>query len=403
MKIAQIICTFPPYRGGMGNSVYHFARQAATAGHCVTVFTPLYAGKAVNFSRPGFDMSNFKVERLRPLMPFGNAAIIPQLMWRLKNFDLVHLHYPFYGAMLPVLIAKLIFNRKMKLLLHYHMDSIGTGLKGLIFKFNRLFVLPLLLTQADFISCASVDYVKNSNLTLLYQKHRSKFITVPFGVDLSVFKPLTAEKNQDGRDIFFVAALDKAHYFKGLDVLFRALKLIIDEQAQKSSGCIPNLKIAGEGELLGYYKQLASDLGVADHVLFLGGLTNEELAKQYNNARVFVLPSINQGEAFGLVLLEAMACGTPVVASNLPGVRSVFHNGIEGFAVTPGDEKELARKLWQILADDLLRKKMSEAALRLAIDKYDWDKIGADLVRFYYRANFTPTPSKGVWGHAPKS
>lgn len=392
MNIAQIVCTFPPYRGGMGNSVYHFAKQAATAGHCVTVFTPLYPGKPVNISGPGLDMSQLKVERLRPLLPFGNAAMLPQLMWRLKNYDLVHLHYPFYGAMLPVLIAKLVFNRKMKLLLHYHMDSIGTGLKGLIFKFNRLFVLPLLFSQADFISCASVDYVKNSSLTLLYQKYHEKFITIPFGVDLNVFKPLLEEKKQDRRDILFVAALDKAHYFKGLDVLFRALKLIIDEQAQKSSGSKPSLRIAGEGELLDYYKQLARDLGVSDYVLFLGGLTNEELAKQYNNARVFVLPSVNQGEAFGLVLLEAMACGTPVVASNLPGVRSVFHNGVEGFAVTPGDEKELARKLWQILADDLLRKKMSEAALRLAIEKYDWDKIGADLVRFYYRANYTPKP-----------
>jgi glycosyltransferase involved in cell wall biosynthesis len=390
MKIAQIISTFPPYRGGMGNTVYHFARQTAAAGHEVTVFTPLYRNKPAISLEPAAALKNLKVERLTPLVPFGNAAMVPQLIWRLKGYDLVHLHYPFYGAMLPVLLSKLIFNRKMKLLLHYHMDSIGTGLKGLIFKFNRIFVLPSLIKQADFISCASVDYVKNSALTELYQQYHSKFITIPFGVDLGVFKPSPPAGNADEKIILFVAALDKAHYFKGLDVLFRALKLMIDDQRQRGIVVAPKLVVVGQGELQEYYRQLAGDLGVADHVRFLGGLTNEQLAEQYNKARVFVLPSINQGEAFGLVLLEAMACGTPVIASSLPGVRSVFHNGIEGFAITPGDEKDLAKKLFLLLTDDKLRDKMGAAALKLAIERYDWEKIGKDLVRLYFRANFTP-------------
>jgi len=390
MKIAQIVCTFPPYRGGMGNSAYYFAKETAAAGHAVTVFTPAYRRKPDDKRRDSDEVVNCEVKRLRPLFQFGNAAFLPQLAWRLKNYDLIHLHYPFYGAMLQVLLAKLFFNRKMKLLLHYHMDSIGTGLKGLIFKLNRLLILPLLIKKADFISCASLDYVKNSALTGLYEKYRTKFITLPFGVDLNTFKPLPAEKNDSENIILFVATLDKAHYFKGLEVLLLSLKLIIEEKHLAETGIKLKLMVVGGGGLKNYYRELARNLGLADYVNFIGGLPAAELVKMYNRAKIFILPSINQGEAFGLVLLEAMACGTPVIASNLPGVRSVFHNTVEGFAVRPSDEKDLAKRIWQLLTDEPLRKKMGEAALKRAIEKYDWQKIGRDLVRFYYRANFTP-------------
>ena len=390
MKIAQIVCTFPPYRGGMGNSVYYFAKQTAAAGHKVTVFTPTHRGTSNRLSSPILPNAVFKIEWLTPLFQFGNAAILPQLIWRLKNYDLVHLHYPFYGAMLPVLLAKILFNRKIKLLLHYHMDSIGTGLKGLIFKFNRLYILPQLIKRADFISCASVDYAKNSNLAELYDKYCSKFITLPFGVDLNVFKPEMTVNNNVEKSMLFVAALDQAHYFKGLEVLFKALKLIISADSCSVMRDKIKLTVVGEGSLKGYYQTLASKSGLSGYVMFVGGLSTSDLVKTYNQARVFVLPSINQGEAFGLVLLEAMACGIPVIASNLPGVRSVFQNGVEGFAVTPGDEKDLAKKLRLLLTDDALRTRMSQSALKLAAEKYDWEKIGTALVRFYYRANYTP-------------
>lgn len=397
MKIAHIVCTFPPYRGGMGNSAYYFAKLTAAANHEVTVFTPKYRANTPESTAADFDFSQFKVERLSSFFSSGNAAFLPQFIWRLKKFDLVHLHYPFYGAMLPILLTKLLFNRRMKLLLHYHMDTIGTGLKGQFFKFSRFFTLPMLMKRADFISCASLDYAKNSALTDLFDRYSDKFITQPFGVDLTVFKPQPTIKQPNEKIILFVASLDKAHYFKGLPVLLKALKLLVSEQTFGLPEQTIKLVVVGEGNLKKYYQKLVADTGLNESVCFTGSLSTDELVKNYNQADVFVLPSVNQGEAFGLVLLEAMACGTPVIASNLPGVRSVFRNKVEGFLVVPGDENDLAKKISAILSNDKLRKKMSEAALNLVTRKYDWQKIGRNLVQLYFRAKYTPRQKK-TWG-----
>jgi glycosyltransferase involved in cell wall biosynthesis len=106
---------------------------------------------------------------------------------------------------------------------------------------------------------------------------------------------------------------------------------------------------------------------------------------------VVVLPSINQGEAFGLVLLEAMACSKPVIASNLPGVRSVFKNGNQGLLVKPGDVKDLVKKIKVILTDDQLAKRMGRAGRSLVINKYTWDKVGRRLDIIYHYVKYTPS------------
>ncbi len=393
LRVAQVVCTFPPYRGGMGNSAYHFSRLTAAAGIDTTVFTPAYR-RSEGERRKFADGDSFKVVRLKPALQYGNAAFIPQLLWRLKGFDLIHLHYPFYGAMLPIVLRKLFLDRKTRLVLHYHMDSIGSGLKGLIFKLNRILVLPLLLRLSDFITCASLDYAKNSALTGYFERYQDKFITMPFGVDPDIFKAVEKRPSPEfEKNILFVATLDKAHDFKGLGVLLLALKSLLSDPNCLKQGLKISLTVVGSGEMQEHYQTVSRELGVADSVRFVGGLPPAELAGAYGRAAVFVLPSINQGEAFGLVLLESMACGTPVVASNLPGVRNVFHNGREGLSVIPGDAKDLAAKIKQILLDERSARRMSQAGIELVRKKYDWNIIGAELTRLYYRAVYTPKKS----------
>ncbi len=87
MKIAHIVCKFPPYKGGMGNSALHFAELSAENGNYVAVFTPFYGDKDRNLNIEIEKFGNFKVNRLRPLFKIGNAAIIPQLFLKLKSFD----------------------------------------------------------------------------------------------------------------------------------------------------------------------------------------------------------------------------------------------------------------------------------------------------------------------------
>ncbi|PIZ81928.1 MAG: glycosyltransferase family 1 protein, partial [Parcubacteria group bacterium CG_4_10_14_0_2_um_filter_41_6] len=118
------------------------------------------------------------------------------------------------------------------------------------------------------------------------------------------------------------------------------------------------------------------NLNVKDRVMFTGGIKDEALIKLYKMAYVTVLPSIDQSEAFGIVLVESMACATPVIASDLPGVRSVFEDSVTGFVSSVRDEKDIAAKLSSILDDPDKRNQMSDACVQLVAQKYNWDKIG---------------------------
>ena len=408
MKIAHVVCAFPPYKGGMGNAAYHFARVSAEMDYDVTVFTPDYSVIPVlAVFRPekkeffcGYENitkrvageneagKKFKVVKLRPWFKYGNAAFLPQLLWRLRGFDIVHLHYPFYGAASLVLARIILAGGKPKLVIHYHMDTAAAGLKGLIFKLGRIFVLPLLARMAKAISCASLDYIKHSDLGKFYNIHKGKFRQTLFGVDTDRFRPdaeshSPEEGERTKKNILFVAGLDEAHYFKGLEVLLWSLQKTAEE-----INCV--LTVVGEGELRGYYEKIAAALKIKDKVIFAGAVTDEKLPDYYRDCDVFVLPSINQGEAFGLVLLEAMASGKPVIASNLPGVRSIFKNKEEGLLAEPNNADDLAAKLKYILKNEELAAKIGRAARELVEKKYTWDKVAKQLDLIYHYAKYTP-------------
>lgn len=388
MKIAQIVCTFPPYRGGIGNSVYNISESLADLDHEVTVFTPNYNYKIEDeFNR---HEGKFTVERLNPLFKHGNAALLPQLFWKLKDFDIIHLHYPFFGALHPILLIKLLSGRKMKLVLHYHMDSRARGFKGAIFYLYNILVLPFLARAAKIITCASFDYIKQSDLKEYYQTKPDKFRQILFGVNFDQFvtyhNNINKEKERAGKVILFVGGLDKAHYFKGLENLLKALAIIIKNPELN----LTVLKIVGAGDLLSYYKDCAFKLGLKNNVEFHNKVDNGKLVDFYNYSDCLVLPSINKAEAFGLVLLEAMACSRPVIASNLPGVRNVFKNGRQGLLVKPGDVDDLADKIKIILHDKKLARTMGLAGRALVKKKYTWAKVGKKLNSIYHYVQYSP-------------
>jgi len=364
MKVAHLVSTFPPYRGGMGNAAAQFA-WLYSLRHEVRVFTPRY-GEMIPSEFP-----TFRVEWLTSPIKYGNAAGLPQLLWRLRPFDIIHLHYPFYGAHLPTFLACHLW--RCKLVLHYHMDSISSGFKGYVFAFNRRFVFPLLANRADVIIGASLDFLAHSQISPYFSANPEKFREIPYWVDSDKFYP--RENVGTGNVIvLFVGGLDQAHYFKGFENLLRSMKTVI----MKCSRPI-NLHVVGSGDLLAHYKRLAADLGIADRVEFLGKVDDEGLVRAYQNSNFLVLPSINQGEAFGLVLLEAMATEKPVIASNLPGVRSVFTDGLEGLIVNAGDNDDLVAKILQLAENEELRFQMGRRARELVKKKYQASKVEQEL------------------------
>ncbi len=350
----------------------------------LTGFTPNYSQGKAKIS------GKFSVIQLKPFLKYGNGAFVPQLFNHLPQFDIIHLHYPFFGGAEIVWLVKLLYGRKVKLIIHYHMDVESVLFFTKILSWPSRLIRCSLFRKAEAVTCASLDYIEHSKIKNVYYKYKNKFFEVPFGVDIEKFRP--AKKGSEKRfleplkgsrnlnnlnNILFVGGLDKAHYFKGVDVLLKAVTGLKLSNWQ--------LNIVGDGDLRPQYEKQAQELGIGQEVNFAGKVNDEQLVRHYQEANVLVLPSINKNEAFGLVLLEAMACSTPVIASNLPGVRSVFQDGIQGLLVESGDADDLKNKIKQIFKNNEKRKQMGLAGRKLVEEKYSWERVGEKLDLLYKR------------------
>ena len=141
--------------------------------------------------------------------------------------------------------------------------------------------------------------------------------------------------------------------------------------------------LVGDGPQRRLFEARAKELGIADRVHFAGRVPQEKLPDAYRSMSVLAFPSTGAAEAFGLVAVEAMACGVPVVASNLPGVRSVVADGVTGLLTPPFDANALADALLRILDNTSLRQGMSRAARERVISRYSWDKHVGGLMEVY--------------------
>ena len=376
MKIAIITPTFPPYGGGIGAVAAHGAEQLTSHQHDVTVFTPTYEG------RERLENQAYKVRYLKPAVTYGNAALLSSLGKELNGFEAVYLHYPFFGAAEPLLLLTKRFKKEgVRYFIHYHMDVVGAGPKKSFFNLHTRWLLPKIIISADRVVVTSFDYARHSNIAPLIESKDDKYIEIPNGVDAAFFQPAARDEtlayrysiHSDEKVVLFVGGMDKAHYFKGVEFLLEAMsKLRLAEYQWK-------LLLVGEGDLRPTYRDLAVQLGIDRRTIFTGSVANDQLPAHYNLADVAVLPSIDRSEAFGGVLLEAMACAKPVVASNLPGVRTVATNEIEGLLVEPKNSDDLAKKINHVLQNSEVAGDLGRLGRLKVETDYDWLVVGKQL------------------------
>jgi glycosyltransferase involved in cell wall biosynthesis len=391
MRIAHIVSTYPPYYGGMGNVVFQTASELTKLGHEVEVFTPgVYEEKEIKKTAEPVETEHVpelqeKIDfarRLKPSLQYGNAARIPTIQKELKGFDVVHLHYPFFGT------AGMIRDWKIKnpynaFAITYHMDTRAPGWKGLIFKYYAKYWMPKVLNSADVLFASSFDYLQASDANFIYQNNPKKWIELPFGVDTERFtsrpKPEALFQRHgldpQARTVVFVGGMDLAHYFKGIPVLLRALGAL---KAQK----LPIQAVfVGDGELRPSFENKALFYGLSGLAKFVGQVSDEELPYYYNMGDLCVLPSITRGEAFGMVLLEAMASGVPVIATDLPGVRTVAEGG--GLVVPADNYQALAQGMAEFFSAETDREAWGQEARQEAEEKYAWGVVVKKLEEVY--------------------
>lgn len=363
---AIITSTYPPYRGGMGKVAETDATQLAALGFDVTVYAP--------GATPG-RRGDVLVRRLAAPLRRGNGAFVPGAAAAPGRHDLTVLHYPFFGGAEPLAAwRRLGGGRGGKLVLTYHMDVAGTGaLKPFIAAHSRL-VMPSIVRLADRVLVTSFDYARSSLVGPLFAAAPERFRELPPAVDVRRFSPsaksavLLARYRiaPASRVVVFVGGLDRPHYFKGVPHLLAALATSLLD------GVVA--VIVGDGDLRPSFETLARELGIAGRVVFAGAVPEDELADHYRLGDVFAFPSVDRSEAFGIAALEALSCGVPAVASDLPGVRTVVRDGVTGLLTPPGSASALARRLSELLSDENACRAMGQAGRRMALAEYSEER-----------------------------
>ncbi len=268
-----------------------------------------------------------------------------------KDYDVIDFHHPFPLGDL----ALLLFRPKARLVVHYHSDIVRQ-------KALNVFIAPLTrhtLKKANIIIVSNPNLIKTSPYL---RQFKQKCQVIPFGVDLKILEAKDNNKIKSIKQKYgdFVLFAGRLNYYKGVDYLIKAMK-----------GINTNLVIIGSGSEKKYLKELTKKLKISHRVFFLPLLPLKELKYFYHAASLFVLPSIFKTEAFGLVLIEAMACGTPVISTELDtGTSCVNVNGKTGFVVPPRNSKALNKAIKKILSDKKLAHKISHNCLLRVKEKF---------------------------------
>jgi glycosyltransferase involved in cell wall biosynthesis/ABC-type polysaccharide/polyol phosphate export permease len=308
-----------------------------------------------------------RVHSFGDLLSLPMAPTYPWRLWRrITEHDLLALHAPF-----P--LADLVFafglGRRRPLVVHWHADIVTHA-------WLRRFVEPLMRrTLRRAVAIIVSDPVLVSSTPVL-REFADKCHAVPFGIDLSKYDwppSRRAPVNERGR---LVLACGRLVPYKGFDVLLRAAK---DQNFE--------VWIVGEGRERAHLEQLIRELRLQDRVRLLGSVSDAELAKFMRIADVFVMPSVTNAETFGLVQLEAMAAGRPVVNTALDtAVPHVARDGLEAITVPPRDPEKLAEAINTLIADPERRRRMGEAARYRAATRYSKATFRAGIETVYRHA-----------------
>jgi phosphatidylinositol alpha-mannosyltransferase len=378
VKIALVSPYDFAHPGGVTLHISYLERYFTKMGHDVKVIAP--ASRAV----PDFGDRFIPIGKPRPIPSSGSIArctislmLAPKIREVLERekFDIIHLHEP----LMPMLCTSILRLSDTANIGTFHASYGKPG-----YNFARpigKWILRRWFRKLDgkiAVSKPAVEYA-HTNFPGYYN-------IIPNGVDLEHFSPDVApiEEFKDGKlNILFVSRLEKR---KGLNYLLQAFRQVKEE--------IPNTRliIVGPGtRLRRRYEKYVAKNGLKD-VIFVGLVSYGELPHYYQAADVFCAPAI-ASESFGIILLEAMSMGKPIVASNISGYANVVSHGVDGLLVPPADKDKLAKALVSLLGDESLRQEMGAKGRAKALE-HSWERISQRVFDYYVRVLGEPPWNK---------
>ncbi len=390
IKIGVITSAYPDYEDDPhGIFIHRLMREIVKTGHEVHVIAP-YTGGETNYTLEGVNVERFhyfyprRYERLS-----GRAGMIDNVkegflvkiqvltflfsnvyhsLRKLKDMDVVHVQWPIPNG-LGALFLKKIYGIP-------YINTIHGEEVYLSKRYHLLFALRWLVNNSS-------KTITNSTATRKFCLEAGldgdKIEVIPFGADTDFFRPLDVHKDENSFQILSVGYLIER---KGFEYLIRAMPDVLKEHKYA------RLKIVGSGPQESKLKELIYKLGLGDKVEIVKNVSDDELLMIYNSADLFVLPSIvdSQGntEGLGVVLLEAMACGLPVVGSNVGGIPDVIEDNVTGFLVGEKDMEGFSRVISWLIDNEDLRSELFVKGHEMVKAKFSWKMISKQYLNVYY-------------------
>lgn len=382
MRILIALTYYRPHYSGLTIYSERLARALVKRGHQVTVLTSQFDPELPEEEI----VHGVRVIRMPVLMRLSKGVIMPSIPFRawqeIQHADVVNLHLPQLDAA-PISVLSRILGRPV--VLTYQCDlQLPNGFIHRLANFGSNMANAVSATMANAIVTTSRDYAENSKFLM---RHEPKIKPVTPPVVLPAVSPEFIEQTRQkfgirpGDKVIGMVARLAAE--KGVEYLVRALPLVLEKEPDARvlyAGQHEN--VMGEEAYAAMLAPLIEELG--DHWKFLGLIPDEELAAFYHLCDVTVLPSTNSTEAFGMVQVEAMTCGTPAVASDMPGVRQpVLQTGM-GKLFALRDAASLAESLLSILASPAeYQKDVAEITQKYAPDStaQQYEEIFEALVK----------------------
>lgn len=359
MNILHIYKDYHPVLGGIENHIKVLAEAQAAAGHQVIVLVCDPGLRTCVETLNGVRI--IKAGRLTTVASMPLSLSQPVALARLRP-DVAHIHSPYPLGEL----ANWLLGRSRATIITHHSDVVRQ-------KEWLRFYGPLLrrvIRASDRIIATSPRYVETSPWL---RPVREKCVVVPLGVDHHRFDTPPSEFSGPPTLLF----AGRLRYYKGLDTLLRALTSLPDA----------HLDIVGDGLMRHPWETLAAELGIAGRVHFLGEIDDANLPACYHHAHIFVLPANARAEAFGTVLLEAMASGLPCITTELgTGTSWVVQDSVTGLVVPPRDPQALAEAIRSLLEDPQRRAEMGRAARARVEAEFTLERMIARVQSVYEKA-----------------
>lgn len=371
MKIAEVTPYYHPHIGGVESYVHELSKHLMRLDHEVTIITARY-----DKTLPEEDEHDgIRILRTDQLMNIFTTPVTPKLKTHIlaERWDIVHTHAP--PPLSSYYIAKAKKNGRFPVVLTYHCDlEIPLKIGGILTELYRFTFGSYTMKRMDQVLVTTETYAATSKA--IWNTHAK---VIPLGIDIDRFNPRVkgdaVRKRHDLGDSKVVMFVGRLAYHKGVKHFIEAA-----ERYPKAK-----YLIVGTGPKESALRKQAAAMKNAKNIIFAGKVDGNDLPQYYAACDVLVLPSVSRLEAFGMVTLEALSSGTPVVVSDMPGMREVVVDGIDGFLAEPLNPQDIANKVRRLLENDELRRQFG-ANGRLKIEEmFTWPMITERIVKAFER------------------